>query len=130
MPHAQSAQTSSARAAPSFSDGGMRLARRDAEVRFSEDRCQPASFVLLEGGQVDIIVHSGPPQSFLIGRDVEDVSTTPLIPAGDSYTWCAAAAASPLLCALLCRCRCACIACLRLDRPALPAGSRWNPDTM
>lgn len=87
--------TSIARPAPSAqspSDGAMNLVRRQAEIRVSEEQFQPTSFVLQQGGTLLITVRSGPPQSFRIGRDEEDVFETPAIPAGSSYTWCAAAA--------------------------------------
>ncbi|KAI3425730.1 hypothetical protein D9Q98_007706 [Chlorella vulgaris] len=85
---ASDAQASSAAPPPaSASDGGMRLTKREAEIRVSEHRCQPASTALALGTTCTIAVQSGPPQSFSIGRDVEEAFVTPAIPAGHSYRW-------------------------------------------
>ncbi|KAL4858328.1 hypothetical protein ACK3TF_001801 [Chlorella vulgaris] len=85
---APGAQASSAAPPPaSASDGGMRLTKREAEIRVSEHRCQPASTALALGTTCTIAVQSGPPQSFSIGRDVEEAFVTPAIPAGHSYRW-------------------------------------------
>jgi hypothetical protein len=65
----------------------MRLTKREAEIRVSEHRCQPASTALALGTTCTIAVQSGPPQSFSIGRDVEEAFVTPAIPAGHSYRW-------------------------------------------
>ena len=57
----------------------------------------PSQFSLQPGGRVVLRVEAGPPQSFTVGRDLEEAFVTPAIPAGGAYEWCAAAAQSVAL---------------------------------
>ena len=74
--------------------GVMRfLPRREQRVAVSEQRCTPSEFVLTPGGSVTLAVEGGPAQRFVIGLDGDGGKgfSTPAIPAGETYHWCARA---------------------------------------